>query len=86
MDITVKHMSKKEIAAYSVGLFGFQAIVGFLNSYQAEFYGATMAADLAVVGILLHIVRIVSAGFDPVVGNMIERKNSKRGKLKPFIL
>ena len=86
MDITVKHMSKKEIAAYSVGLFGFQAIVGFLNSYQAEFYGATMAADLAVVGILLLIVRIVSAGFDPVVGNMIERKNSKRGKLKPFIL
>lgn len=86
MDITAKHMSKKEIAAYSVGLFGFQAIVGFLNSYQAEFYGAAMAADLAVVGILLLVVRIVSAGFDPIVGNMIERKNSKRGKLKPFII
>lgn len=80
-----KQMKFKEVAAYSLGLFGFQAIVGFLNSYQAEFYHAQMAANLAVVGILILIVKIVSAVFDPIVGNMIERKNSKNGKLKPFI-
>lgn len=78
-------MNFKEIAAYSLGLFGFQAIVGFLNSYQAEFYHAQMAADLAIVGILILIVKVVSAVFDPIVGNMIERKNSPKGKLKPFI-
>ncbi len=86
MDVMKKHMKKKEIAAYSLGLFGFQAIVGFLNSYQAEFYSAIMAADLALIGILLLSVRVVSAAFDPIVGNLIERKNSKRGKLKPFIM
>ncbi|MCQ2485222.1 MAG: MFS transporter [Clostridia bacterium] len=80
-----KHMNFKEVGAYSLGLFGFQAIVGFLNSYQAEFYHAQMAADLAVVGILILIVKVVSAIFDPVVGNMIERKSSPKGKLKPFI-
>lgn len=80
-----KYLNLKEIAAYSLGLFGFQAIVGFLNSYQAEFYHAQMGANLAVVGILILIVKVVSAAFDPVVGNMIERKNSPRGKLKPFI-
>ncbi len=80
-----KQMNFKEVAAYSLGLFGFQAIVGFLNSYQAEFYHAKMAANLAVVGILILIVKIVSAIFDPIVGNMIERKNSPKGKLKPFI-
>ena len=32
-----KYLNFKEIAAYSLGLFGFQAIVGLLNSYQAEF-------------------------------------------------
>lgn len=78
-------MNFKEIAAYSLGLFGFQAIVGFLNSYQAEFYHSQMAANLAIVGILILIVKIVSAVFDPIVGNMIERKNSPKGKLKPFI-
>ncbi len=80
-----KQMNFKEIAAYSLGLFGFQAIVGFLNSYQAAFYQSQMGANLAVVGILILVVKIVSAVFDPVVGNMIERKNSKNGKLKPFI-
>lgn len=87
MDITTKkHMSFKEIAAYSLGLFGFQAIVGLLNSYQAEFYVAEMAADLAVVGVLILIAKMLSAVFDPIVGNLIDRKNGKHGKLKPFIL
>ena len=81
-----KYMNFKEIAAYSLGLFGFQAIVGFLNSYQAEFYHAQMAANLAVVGILILVVKVVSAVFDPVVGNLIERHKSDKGKLRPFIL
>ena len=80
-----KYMSFKEVAAYSLGLFGFQAIVGFLNSYQAEFYHAQMAANLAVVGILILVVKVVSAVFDPVVGNLIERGKSPKGKLRPFI-
>ena len=80
-----KYMSFKEIAAYSLGLFGFQAIVGFLNSYQAEFYHAQMAANLAVVGVLILVVKVVSAAFDPVVGNLIERHISDKGKLRPFI-
>ncbi|MCQ2463815.1 MAG: glycoside-pentoside-hexuronide (GPH):cation symporter [Clostridia bacterium] len=81
-----KQMKFSEVAAYSLGLFGFQAIVGFLNSYQAEFYHSQMGANLATIGILILVVKLVSAVFDPVVGNMIERKNSSKGKLKPFIL
>ena len=87
MDVTLeKQMKLKEVIGYSLGLFGFQAIVGYLNSYQAEFYGASMGADLAVIGVLLLVVKVLSAVFDPIVGNLIERKNNKRGKLKPFIL
>lgn len=86
-----KHMNFKEIAAYSLGLFGFQAIVGLLNSYQAEFDGSVlggykgMAIDVGVVGILILIAKIVSAIFDPVVGNMIDRSKSKKGKFKSMI-
>ena len=81
-----KHMNFKEIAAYSLGLFGFQAIVGLLNSYQAEFDGSILGADIAVVGILILVAKIVSAVFDPIVGNMIDRSKSKRGKFKSMIL
>ena len=85
-NITKKHMSIKEILAYSLGLFGFQAIVGLLNSYQAEFYGSIMGASLAVVGIIILVAKIVSAVFDPIIGNKIEGTNGKMGKFKPFIL
>lgn len=87
VDITKeKHMNFKEIAAYSLGLFGFQAIVGLLNSYQAEFDASILGADIAVVGILILVAKIVSAVFDPIVGNMIDRSKSKRGKFKSMII
>lgn len=93
VDITTqKHMNFKEIAAYSLGLFGFQAIVGLLNSYQAEFDGSilggydNMAIDVGIVGILILIAKIVSAVFDPIVGNMIDRSKSRHGKFKSMIL
>lgn len=83
---TKKHMNFKEIAAYSLGLFGFQAIVGLLNSYQAEFDASVLGADIAIVGILILIAKILSAVFDPFVGNMIDRSKSKNGKFKSMIL
>ena len=79
-------MNFKEIAAYSLGLFGFQAIVGLLNSYQAEFDASILGADIAIVGILILVAKIVSAVFDPVVGRLIDRSNSKRGKFKSMIM
>ena len=77
-----KYLSFKEIAAYSLGLFGFQAIVGLLNSYQAEFDGSILGANVSVVAILILIAKIVSAAADPVVGNLVDRSKSKMGKGK----
>ena len=68
-----RYMNFKEIAAYSLGLFGFQAIVGLLNSYQAEFDGSILGANVSVVAILILVAKIVSAVADPVVGNLIDR-------------
>ncbi len=87
-----KYMNFKEIAAYSLGLFGFQAIVGLLNSYQAEFDGSilggydNMAIDVGIVGVLILVAKIVSAVFDPIVGNMVDRSKSKHGKFKSMII
>ncbi len=87
VDITKqKHLTFKEIAAYSLGLFGFQAIVGLLNSYQAEFDGSILGADIAVVGILILVAKIISAVADPIVGNLVDRSNSKLGKFKSMIV
>lgn len=86
-DITKqKHLSVKEIIAYSLGLFGFQAIVGLLNSYQAEFDASILGAQIGVVGILILIAKIVSAVADPIVGNLVDKSKSKLGKFKSMIV
>lgn len=82
-----KFMSTREVLTYSMSLFGLQAIIFYVNSYVAEFYNRQMGADLAVIGVLLLVAKVISAFFDPIVGNLIEKKNGgKRGKLKPFVL
>jgi GPH family glycoside/pentoside/hexuronide:cation symporter len=81
-----KYLNFKEIAAYSLGLFGFQAIVGLLNSYQAEFDGSILGANVSIVAILILVAKIVSAVADPVVGNLVDRSKSKLGKFKSMIL
>lgn len=86
-DITKKkYLSFKEIAAYSLGLFGFQAIVGLLNSYQAEFDGSILGVDVTVVAILILVAKILSAVADPVVGSLVDRSHSKMGKFKSMIV
>lgn len=86
-DITkVKHLKVKEIIAYSLGLFGFQAIVGLLNSYQAEFDQSILGVDIGLVGILILVAKIVSAVADPIVGGMVDRSKSKLGKFKSMIV
>lgn len=84
--VSKKYMNFKEIAAYSLGLFGFQAIVGLLNSYQAEFDGSILGVNVSVVAILILIAKILSAVADPVVGNLVDRSKSKHGKFKSMIL
>jgi len=86
-DITKqKHLKFKEILAYSLGLFGFQAIVGLQFTYQAEFSGSILGANVIVVAILLLVAKIVSAAADPIVGNFVDRSKSKLGKFKSMIV
>ena len=86
-DITKqKYLKLKDILAYSLGLFGFQAIVGLLFTYQAEFSGSILGANVIVVAILVLIAKIISAAADPVVGNLIDRSKSKLGKFKSMIV
>ncbi len=85
-----RYMSVKEILIYSVGLFGLQMVIFYLNSYQVEFYSTTARltpSEQFAVPFIILAAKIVSAVFDPVVGNLIEHTPDRgKGKLKPFIL
>ncbi len=85
-----KYLTLKETIFYSLGLFGFQAIVFYINSYQVEFYSASgmiEASKMVMVTFIILAAKLVSAVFDPLIGNLIDGKQGgKHGKLKPFIL
>lgn len=73
-----------------MGLFGLQAIIFYINSYQVEFYsgsGMIEASKMVIVTFIILAAKLVSAVFDPLIGNLIDsKKGGKHGKLKPFIV
>lgn len=85
-----KYLTVKELIFYSLGLFGLQAIIFYINSYQVEFYsgsGMIEASKMVIVTFIILAAKLVSAIFDPLIGNLIDsKKGGKHGKLKPFIV
>lgn len=79
-------LSWKEIILYSVGLAGVQLVISYMNSYQAQFYNATMGADFTIIAFVLLAAKLISAFVDPFIGKLIDNSNLKGGKLKPFVL
>ncbi|MDD4839232.1 MAG: MFS transporter [Clostridia bacterium] len=80
-----KGISMGEILTYSMGLLGLQCVIGYMNSYQAQFYNKTMAADMAIIGIIMLAAKLISSFADPIIGSLIDRSNIKSGKLRPWI-
>ena len=73
-----------------MGLFSLQAIIFYINSDQVEFYsssGMIEASKMVIVTFIILAAKLVSAVFDPLIGNLIDsKKGGKHGKLKPFIV
>ncbi|MCQ2409388.1 MAG: MFS transporter [Clostridia bacterium] len=80
-----KELTTKGLLSYCFALFGFQMIVGLLQTYQAQFFNKFMGLDFLFIGIILGVCKIASAFIDPLIGQMIDKTNTKIGKLKPYI-
>ena len=86
----MKRDSKKtltfgKIVLYSVGIFGIQLLVGYINTYQSQFYTSVLAADLTKCAVIILIAKVISSFADPIIGNIIDSAHFKGGKMKPFV-
>lgn len=81
-------LSFGEILAYSLGLAGVQVIIGYMNSYQAQYYMAVKGSlvNLSIIALILLAAKLISAFADPFIGKWIDQGRFKGGKLKPFVL
>lgn len=80
-----KTLTFGKTAIYSIGIFGIQMLIGYINTYQSQFYTSVLAADLTKCALIILIAKIISSFADPVIGNIIDSAHFKSGKMKPFV-
>jgi Na+/melibiose symporter-like transporter len=82
----LQKLSFVEKAGYSLGdcaaNFVFQALIIF----QLQFYTDTFGLAAAVAGTLLLVGRLWDAFFDPMMGAIADRTNTRWGKFRPWVL
>jgi glycoside/pentoside/hexuronide:cation symporter, GPH family len=83
---TVQKLSFFEKAGYSLGDGAANFVFQTMILFQLNFYTDTMGIVAAVAGSLLLVGRLWDAFFDPMMGLMADRTNTRWGKFRPWVL
>ena len=79
-------LSIKEKVGYALGDTAANFIFQTMVMFQLAFYTDTFGITAAAAGTLLVIVRVWDAIFDPIMGVVADRTNTRWGKFRPWIL
>lgn len=86
IDTSRNYVPKKEFWSYCIGGAGQGMIYAIMSSYISDFYTNVMQLPLIFVLLLMLLARVWDAINDPMMGMIIDRTTTKRGKMKPYIL
>jgi Na+/melibiose symporter-like transporter len=86
MDDQTQKLSFLEKAGYSLGDGAANFVFMTMILFQLNFYTDTMGITAAVAGSLLLVGRLWDAFFDPMMGLMADRTNTRWGKFRPWVL
>jgi glycoside/pentoside/hexuronide:cation symporter, GPH family len=76
----------KEKIGYALGDTAANLIFQTMVMFQLVFYTDTFGISAAAAGTLLVVVRFWDAIFDPIMGIVADRTNTRWGKFRPWIL
>src|SRR5689334_10949557 len=79
-------LSFVEKAGYSLGDAAANFVFFTIVLFQLSFYTDTMGITAGIAGTLLLVGRLWDAFFDPLMGVMADRTNTRWGKFRPWIL
>lgn len=81
-----KHIPKKELWAFSIGALGQGMIYAMMSSYISDYYLNVLQLAPMFVLLLMLLARVWDAINDPLMGMIVDRRTTKRGKMKPYII
>ncbi len=81
-----KHLTRKERISFPIATFGRSGIYTTMSMFLLIFYTEAAKLDPIHAGIIILIGRIFDAVNDPIMGIIIDRTNTRWGKMRPFLL
>jgi len=86
MIVQPQRLSFIEKAGYSLGDGAANFVFFSMILFQLNFYTETLGIAAATAGALLLVGRLWDAFFDPLMGVMADRTNTRWGKFRPWVL
>lgn len=80
-----KYLTKSNVFGFAAGGFGQNLIIGTVNSFILYFYTDIFRIGLVATSVLMMVARIFDALNDPVMGTIVDKTDSKLGKLRPYL-
>ena len=86
MALDHERLSVREKVGYGIGDAAANFIFQTMIIFQLAFYTDTFGITAAAAGTLFLVVRVFDAAFDPLMGVVADRTNTRWGKFRPWIL
>ena len=81
-----RYLYTKSKIAYGSGDIAGNTIYAFLSTFLMFYLTDTIGMDLAIVGILMAISKLLDALTDLLFGNILDRTSTRMGKARPWML
>ena len=81
-----KYIPKKEFMSFCFAAMGQGMIYAMMSSYISDYYLNVLQLAPMFVLLLMLLARVWDAINDPLMGIIVDRHTTKRGKMKPYIL
>lgn len=86
VEVGEKPLSFASIFAYGTGNFASQLSWTMVSTYLILFYTNVAGIAASAVALIMLVVRIWDAIFDPIFGGIMERTHTRWGRFRPYIL
>lgn len=79
-------LKRSTLAAFSAPGLPIAAVGLPMIVYLPPYYAGTLGLDLAVVGLVFFLVRVIDLPLDPLLGHWMDRTRSRHGRYRPWLI